>query len=224
MNETNRSLDGQGEGRAIAEKVEQFVRDIVIAFERDERCTSHGPTDALVDELRDLAREHAGFNVRFLLTGEAASATDEGEGRIDAAQLASFVPDLAERRVMACGPNEFVETARVLTASQALAFDSEAFTAPRITDDSDATGHVQVTLARSARVLTVPRGASLLEALEAAGVTPPSGCRMGICNTCACGKRTGTTRHLRTGDVEHEPVTALRLCVNRATSDLILEL
>ena len=56
MNETNRSLDGQGEGRTIAKKVEQFVRDIVIAFERDERCTRHGPTDALVDELRDLAR------------------------------------------------------------------------------------------------------------------------------------------------------------------------
>jgi ferredoxin len=83
---------------------------------------------------------------------------------------------------------------------------------------------VQVTLARSARVLTLPRGASLLEALEAAGVTPPSGCRMGICNTCACGKRAGSTRHLHTGALEHEPVTALRLCVNRASSDLILEL
>ena len=186
------------------------------ARRRDELC--------FVDELRALARDVPGFNVRFLLTGEAASVTDEGEGRIHAAQLVSFVPDLAERRVMACGPNEFVEAARVLTASQALAFVSEALTAPRITDDIDTTGSVQVTLARSARVLTLPRGASLLEALEAAGVTPPSGCRMGICNTCACGKRAGSTRHLHTGALEHEPVTALRLCVNRASSDLILEL
>jgi ferredoxin len=46
--------------------------------------------------------------------------------------------------------------------------------------------------------------------MEAAGVTPPSGCRMGICNTCACGKRAGSTRHLHTGALEHEPVTALR--------------
>jgi hypothetical protein len=47
---------------------------------------------------------------------------------------------------------------------------------------------------------------------------------MGICNTCACGKRSGTTRHLHTGVTEHEPVSALRLCVSAATSDLVLEL
>jgi ferredoxin len=64
----------------------------------------------------------------------------------------------------------------------------------------------------------------LLSALEDAGMKPASGCRMGICNTCACGKRTGTTRHLHTGDIQHEPVSALRLCVNSAGSDLILDL
>jgi stearoyl-CoA 9-desaturase NADPH oxidoreductase len=83
---------------------------------------------------------------------------------------------------------------------------------------------VQLTLAASNRVLTVPRGQSLLTALEAAGLKPASGCRMGICNTCACGKRAGITRHLHTGDIEHEPVSALRLCVNSARSDLILDL
>ena len=73
-------------------------------------------------------------------------------------------------------------------------------------------------------MLTLPRGSSLLEALEAVGLSPAHGCRMGICNTCACGKRSGSTRHLHTGALEHEPVTALRLCVNRATSDLVLDL
>jgi len=175
-------------------------------------------------ELGDPAREHAGFNVHFFLTGDAASSNDEGQGRIDAAQLACLVPDIAQRSVMACGPNDFVEAARSLAGSQAVAFDSEAFTAPRIADHGDTTGSVQVTLARSGRVLALPRGASLLEALEAAGVTPPSGCRMGICNTCACGKRAGITRHLHTGALEHEPATALRLCVNRAASDLVLDL
>jgi ferredoxin-NADP reductase len=111
------------------------------ARRRDELC--------FVDELRALARDVPGFNVRFLLTGDAASVTDEGEGRIHAAQLVSHrAGSRIERRVMACGPNEFVEAARVLTASHALAFDSEAFTAPRITDDIDTTGSVQVTLAR----------------------------------------------------------------------------
>jgi len=186
------------------------------ARRRDELC--------FVEELRELAREHAGFKLRFFLTGDAASSNDEGEGRIDAAQLASHVPDLASRRVFACGPNDFVEAARSLAAPHARGFDSEAFTAPRIADGSDNSGNVQVTLAASQRVLTVPRGSSLLDALEAAGLSPAHGCRMGICNTCACGKPSGSTRHLHTGMLEHEPVTALRLCVNRAASDLTLDL
>jgi len=186
------------------------------ARQRDELC--------FVDELRGLARDHANFDVHFMLTGEAASASDEGEGRIDAAQLASHAPDIAARRVLACGPREFVEAARTLAQPQARTFDSESFTPPRITDDSDASGNVQVTLAASQRVLTLPRGSSLLEALEAAGLAPAHGCRMGICNTCACGKQLGSTRHLHTSALEHEPVTALRLCVNRAASDLVLDL
>ncbi len=186
------------------------------ARHRDELC--------FVDELRGLARDLPGFEVKLLLTGEAASASDEGEGRIDAQRLASHAPDIAARRVLACGPSDFVDTARTLAASQSLAFESESFTPPRIANDTDTNGSVQVTLAASQRVLTVPRGSSLLEALESAGLTPAHGCRMGICNTCACGKRAGSTSHLHTGELEHEPVTALRLCVNRAASDLVLDL
>jgi acyl-CoA dehydrogenase len=40
----------------IAEKVERFVRDVVVPYERDMRCTAHGPTDELVRELRDRAQ------------------------------------------------------------------------------------------------------------------------------------------------------------------------
>lgn len=186
------------------------------ARHRDELC--------FVEELRALAITHSDFAVHFLLTGEAAAAADEGEGRIDVAQLAALIPDLAQRRVFACGPGAFVAATRTLVAPNARAFECEAFTPPLIVDDSDATGTVQVTLAASQRTLTLPRGGSLLDALEAAGLKPASGCRMGICNSCACGKRSGSTRHLHTGELQHEPVSALRLCVNRAASDLILDL
>ena len=40
----------------IAHRVEAFVRNVVVPYERDPRCTAHGPTDELVDELRALAR------------------------------------------------------------------------------------------------------------------------------------------------------------------------
>jgi len=42
--------------RIIAERVERFVRDVVVPYERDPRCESHGPSDDLVAELRDKAR------------------------------------------------------------------------------------------------------------------------------------------------------------------------
>lgn len=44
-------------GQEIAAKVEAFVRERIVPYERDPRSTSHGPTDELVQEMRGLARE-----------------------------------------------------------------------------------------------------------------------------------------------------------------------
>ncbi len=190
---------------------------------RDELC--------FVEELRALAARQPNFRVDFVLTRDAAASDAEAgdlrHGRIDAQSLSTLAPDLHQRRVFACGPDGFVAAARALAADRAVAFRSEAFTPPPqvlFDDDAEAPRHVRIALAKSGRTLDVLRGTSLLVALEDAGLKPASGCRMGICNTCACGKRAGTTRHLHTGDIEHEPVSALRLCVNSAGSDLILDL
>ena len=45
------------EAKAIADKVEAFVRQTVFEYEQDARCTDHGPSDELVAELRSLARD-----------------------------------------------------------------------------------------------------------------------------------------------------------------------
>jgi len=42
--------------RLIADRVERFVRDIVMPYERDPRCLDHGPSEDLVAELRAKAR------------------------------------------------------------------------------------------------------------------------------------------------------------------------
>ncbi|MEO7325839.1 MAG: ferredoxin reductase [Dokdonella sp.] len=173
-------------------------------------------------ELRALAARHPSFSVQFILTREGLLRADERAGRIDAALLSSLVDDLPARQIFACGSNGFVAEARNLLAGHVRSFQSEAFSPPaRAVDDA---ASVQVTLARSGRTLQLSRGQSLLEGLEAAGLTPASGCRMGICNTCACTKVSGSTRNLHTGEDVHEPVSALRLCVNSATADLVLDL
>jgi acyl-CoA dehydrogenase len=54
--------------RAIAAKVEAFVRDVVVPYERDPRLGPHGPTEDLVREMRDKARK-AGVLTPHILAG-----------------------------------------------------------------------------------------------------------------------------------------------------------
>src|ERR1700733_691837 len=51
-------LHGVGAERTaeIAARVEAFVRDTIVPYEKDKRRTRHGPTDALVMEMREKAR------------------------------------------------------------------------------------------------------------------------------------------------------------------------
>lgn len=52
-------MQGIGEARTaeLAAKVERFVRELVIPYEKDRRCGDHGPSDELAAELKALARE-----------------------------------------------------------------------------------------------------------------------------------------------------------------------
>ncbi len=176
-----------------------------------------------VAELRALAARQPHFKVHFVLTQEAQRLNGEHAERLNTELLATLVPDLAQRHVYACGPAGFVDTARSLSLGHARSFLGEAFTPPPVAV-SDAVGTVRINLALSGRTVEVPTGQALLPALEAQGLSLPSGCRMGICNTCACGKQTGVTQNLHTGDKEDIPTSALRLCVSRACTDLTLDL
>ncbi|HYM85874.1 MAG TPA: ferredoxin reductase [Pseudoxanthomonas sp.] len=201
--------------RTLAAQAMPVPLDLVYwARNREELC--------FAAELRALAATHANFKVHFALTREAELIEGESSGRIDRELIDSLIGDASERHVFACGPGGFVDSARSLFSTSAPTFHAEAFTPPmRVAEDS---GSVQVILAASGRTLTLARGESLLTALEAEGLRPASGCRMGICNTCACGKSSGTTRNLNTGDLAGEPVSALKLCISSAVSDLVLDL
>jgi ferredoxin-NADP reductase len=170
-----------------------------------------------VDELQALADHHPAFGLQLLATRDPAQPA----ARVDAHEF-SDIALLETARVLACGPAGFVQAAQQRLQGQVASFQSEAFSPPQL--HAQEQGSVQVQLLNSGRTLTVPRGAALLPALEAEGIQPASGCRMGICNTCVCGKVSGVTRHTLTGDYADEPSTLLKLCVNSASTDLVLEL
>ena len=54
----------------LGARVERFVRDIVIPFERDPRRGPHGPSDELVQEMRELAREAGVLTPHVLASGD----------------------------------------------------------------------------------------------------------------------------------------------------------
>jgi len=179
------------------------------AQQRDALCFS--------EELAAIAARHPGFRLHLALTRDpAAPAARVGDYDLD------VLGDLSAAHVMVCGPGGFVEAAQARLHGQVAVLQSEAFTPPTLPDVE--TGTVRVELRRSGRTLELPRGTSLLQALEAEGLRPASGCRMGICNTCVCGKASGVTRHTLTGEYAAEPATQVKLCVNSASTDLILEL
>lgn len=65
-----------GEGAQIAERVEAFVRDVVVPYERDARLGSHGPSDDLVMELRAKAAAFGVLTPHILADGRHLSHLD----------------------------------------------------------------------------------------------------------------------------------------------------
>jgi ferredoxin-NADP reductase len=169
-------------------------------------------------ELRALAAELAPLALHL-----HASAHD---GRFDAATLARVVPDWQERPAWLCGPASFM--AAMASAWRAAGIASqlrtESFGADlaRIAEPGAAPSAIVCT--RSERVFTTDGGTPLLAAAERAGLRPRYGCRMGICHTCTCVKRTGTVENLRTGAISSEPGERIQLCITRARGDCTLDL
>jgi ferredoxin-NADP reductase len=177
-----------------------------------------------VAELDRLKADNPNLHVQFVLTQQDDLQSTERSGRINAAQIIDIVPDLGNSLVYACGPAGFVEQARQLTQA-ASGFYGEAFSLPLVLDtEASGDAHVNLELTVSKRSLRVPVGMPLLAALEAQGIRPASGCRMGLCNTCACIKQSGTTEHVLSRDRNDEAGTTVRICVSRACSDLSLAL
>lgn len=62
--------------RAIAAKVEAFVREVVLPYERDPRLGAHGPSEDLVHELREKARAAGVLTPHILADGDHLSQVE----------------------------------------------------------------------------------------------------------------------------------------------------
>ena len=148
-----------------------------------------------------------------------------GQGRFTWEDLCRQVPDLARRATWACGPAGLLDSLHTHwhTAALTVPLHTERFGAPPLAA-APLTRAVRVTLARSQRGFDSLGAAPLLDQAEASGLAPKHGCRIGICRSCQCVKRSGTVQHLHTGELSSAPNELIRLCVSAARSDLELDL
>ena len=167
-------------------------------------------------ELEALRARHPRLRVGFVF------------GALDREMVRAEVPDLAERDTMLCGPAGMMDALAPLWTDAGLThrLQVERFAAPpRLSAAAgDPPARVKLALVRSGRTISTERSETILEQLERGGEQPAHGCRMGICNTCVCRKRSGVVENIVTGAVSSAPDEDIHLCVSRARTDIELTL
>lgn len=138
------------------------------------------------------------------------------EGHFTAQHLAAAMSD--PDAVYVCGPAALIAAVRgVYPAAQA-----ESFTpTPLATGESPVGGRIRFS---ASAVDAENDGRPLLAQAEAAGLTPLSGCRMGICHTCTRRKVHGVVRNLTTGAVSTDDDESVQICVSVPVGDVDIDL
>lgn len=150
----------------------------------------------------------------------------EAEQRFD---VASQLPaPQAGTHLYVCGPGGFIDA--VLTRARALGWPEsqvhrEYFGAP--VEPRGAEEGFEVVASRTGKVVVVPPGKTVLQALSEAGVDVPFSCEQGVCGTCETRVLDGTPEHRDLYLTPHEQAANDRFmpCCSRSLSPrLVLDL
>ncbi|MDL9935357.1 PDR/VanB family oxidoreductase [Gordonia sp. ABSL1-1] len=123
-----------------------------------------------------------------------------------------------------CGPAALID--HVCESAQASGWPASRVHSERFGIDAlDPGDPFLVRLTESDRTVAVPSGVSMLDALEADGVSIPNLCRQGVCGECRIPLSGGTAIHrdLYLSDTEKTAADAVMPCVSRAADGDILE-
>ena len=169
-------------------------------------------------ELETLAAEWPTLDLRVHLSAE--------HGRLDGKVLQALIPNFERYQALVCGPSGFTACIEYLYRAAGVPerVRSESFSGrvlPRSLE-ADALHAVRCTITEQTFTARGDRG--LLVEAERAGMQPKHGCRIGICKTCQCLKRSGSVENLRTGVISSEPDELIQLCVSVARSPIELAL
>lgn len=171
-------------------------------------------------ELNSLQVKNPLIDVEFILTDEYLPGFRNGF--FSEEMLKELVPDFSERITYLCGPGSLQEQVKSIIPDEKLI--SENFQPFLKSRERKQGKQVEVILSKSHKTLLLNGSKSLLEELEENGVYPQSGCRMGICHTCACTKKSGIVTNLQEGSQSESGEETIQLCLSLAEENLELDL
>jgi ferredoxin-NADP reductase len=151
-----------------------------------------------------------------VLHGYTRTGVGDLTGHFDADHLAAAMP--APDAVYVCGPPALVEAVRAHCPDA----KSESFVPPTLSAPVEAIGG-RISFTGSG-VEATDDGRPLLQQAEDAGLTPESGCRMGICHSCTRRKTSGVVRNLITGTVSSAEEEDVQICVSAPVGDVEIAL
>ncbi|MGV0642811.1 ferredoxin reductase [Mycolicibacterium sp. XJ879] len=175
---------------------------------------ARGADDVCYRAELDALADTAGVKVRYGYTRSTAGA--DLQGRFGPEHLAAAMPDADA--VYVCGPPGLADAVRELRPDA----HCESFVPP-VFDALTETSGGTVSFADSGLSVT-DDGRPLLEQAEAAGLTPESGCRMGICHSCTRRKTRGAVKNLITGATSGVDEEDVQICVSVPVGDVDLAL
>ncbi|TPJ88122.1 hybrid-cluster NAD(P)-dependent oxidoreductase [Mesorhizobium sp. B2-5-4] len=152
-------------------------------------------------------------------------------GRMDGPLLLRLVPDLRERTVYACGPEQYMKALRDGLGQAGVdprGYHEESFggalggAAPDVASAVSSSVH----FARSGLEHRCAPGETLLEAARNCGVYVPTGCQQGICGACRIAKLSGEVAMQDLGGLTSEEKSAgfVLACCSRAQGSVLLDL
>jgi ferredoxin-NADP reductase len=177
-------------------------------------------------ELAALAATHPNVSLVRAYTDQPEGG--ELAGLFTREHLVAAEPQYAAAETFLCGPPGLMEAVRSAYAAEDLdgRLHVEHFVAPalggrELIPDGEATGTVHFARTDASAPNS---GASLLEQAEAAGLTPESGCRMGICHSCTCRMTAGSVRNVQTGEVLSGTDEDIQICITVPLGDVTLDI
>jgi glycine betaine catabolism B len=146
---------------------------------------------------------HPNFQLALTITRTEAEDPWLGyRGRLNAAMLQTIAPDFSDRTVYVCGSPSFMTATKTLLQNLSFPMQNyyeESFGSKKtepIQRKLLSNSTPQITFATSGKTIDCDGEECILDVAEQAGITLPSGCRMGACGACKQTMTIGSVKYI----------------------------